>query len=171
MSSSGIHSTPSCLLMYAIILRQYHQYDLRKQKIHHVDRHSPFMHQNHMRLPTDLRMYTHREDESLILPIREVKLLQPQLFDHARVHEALRPRPACKTTSGNVSECLGHLLRITLIKYLPGIGCKGGQSSKCQFAGISTTHEGRILVIGLIHASAVFAWSVSTHVSLPPGAK
>ncbi len=34
MSSSGIHSMPSCLLMYAMILRRHHQHIPIKQTTH-----------------------------------------------------------------------------------------------------------------------------------------
>jgi len=37
--------------------------------------HSPLMHQDHLRLPADLRMNAHWKDERLILPVRKVKLL------------------------------------------------------------------------------------------------
>ena len=48
------------------------------------------MHQNHLRLPTHLRMDTNRKDEAVILPIREIELLPPQPLHHVRVHEPLR---------------------------------------------------------------------------------
>lgn len=44
----------------------------------------PLMHQHHMRLATDLRMDTNRKDERVILSIRKIKLLPPQLLNQDR---------------------------------------------------------------------------------------
>lgn len=50
----------------------------------------PLMHENHLWLPTNLRMYAHREDEGVVLAIREIELLLPQPLDDVRIDEALR---------------------------------------------------------------------------------
>ena len=45
----------------------------------------------------------------------------------------------------------------------PGEGCSGGQSSTCQFAGISTTPDGLRALIGCIQSSAGRERSVETY--------
>ena len=52
------------------------------------------MHQDNMRLPANLRMNAHGEDESGVLPVSKVELLHPQLFNYVRVDIALSARSA-----------------------------------------------------------------------------
>ena len=54
----------------------------------------PLVHQQNMRLPAHLWVNRHWEDERIILPIREIELLHPQLLDDMSIHEALRSRSA-----------------------------------------------------------------------------
>lgn len=121
------------------------------------------MHQYHMRFTADLRMNGHRKDKAIIFPICKVKLLEPKTFDILRTHKTM-------LFLGQWQTWLPQYISQLTVPARPGIGCNGGQSSICQFAGISTTLLGRILVIGFIQKSAGSCTSVSIHSWLESGA-
>lgn len=81
------HSTPSCLLMYSMILHSISQQIISKFECFSQCQDpsrlslplplsvSPFMHKEHMRSPRNIRMNRHRKDKLIILTIKIVKVI------------------------------------------------------------------------------------------------
>lgn len=78
------HSTPSCLLMYSMILHSVSQQMISWCFSQCFSRQgpsrlslsvSPFMHKEHMRSPRNIRVNRHRKDKLIILAIKIVKVI------------------------------------------------------------------------------------------------
>lgn len=47
------------------------------------------MHQNHMRPPTNIRMNRNRKDKLIILPVKIIKMIPPNILDIPRIHKPM----------------------------------------------------------------------------------
>ena len=121
------------------------------------------MHHYHLRLTADLRVDRHGKDEGIVFPVRKVELFKPKRFGVLGTYIAMLNQFSNVGLESQLYFLLTEPGR-------PGIGWNGGQSSKCQFAGVSTILLGRIAVIGLIQKSAGSCMLVSIHSLLESGA-
>lgn len=49
----------------------------------------PFEHQQSVRVPADIRMHSHGKDKVVILSIKVLELVHPQVFHVARIHPSV----------------------------------------------------------------------------------
>jgi hypothetical protein len=89
--------------------------------------HSPFVHQQNVRSPTDLRVDAHGKDEGVVFTVTPLELFSPLSFDVVGIHESLLVSTLSNRQQKNRKKVL------TLFG-LSGMYCRAGQSSNAQEA-------------------------------------